>query len=785
MTKYIKIHNDKYLNTLPPNYFPFKYSLDNFQLYGCQAISNNENLLVTAHTGSGKTVLALYGIAKTLSEGKKVIYTSPIKALSNQKYAEFAEHFNSIGIMTGDIKINPIADLLIMTTEILRNSLLRKYNDKVYEWNFNPQDIGCVILDEVHYINNNERGKIWEEIIINLEPNIQLIMLSATITGAEELATWIGNLKKIPCNLVTTLKRPVPLQHGIWHNNKISYFLYGDTNWITNIWENIYLDYKNKSFGLNNFFDCIKYLYNNDLTPVNIFILNRKLIEIYAKKIPIHFTTTEESANIQNIWNSKLHRYKKLYETTSEWNDLYTLVSKGIGIHHSGMIPILKEIIEILYSTGLIKILLATETFALGVNMPTKTVVFFDLYKFDGNETQRLLKPEEYAQMAGRAGRRGKDSIGNVIILPHNNFINENYAKNIILTKSQKIQSKLSIDSIFILKKLSYLVDSDIELNYNNILIHITDNLNKSLFNYQDVSSIKSLLIEYDNIKDTIKSTNIDNNIINIYNELILINNKLDIAKTIKINYKCYKELLLKKNNLTDKIKHLNLSDINDIIIKKNKLIEIEKILDNNSYNNQIILILKLLITYECIDTDYKLTKLGKIISEINECNPFLLGNILFHNNINKLEFAEIVALCSIFINEHKSKDSVYITDLNCSNTCKEILYYLENYIKKYKTDESNLNNTLPYPYWLNWDIDLGMFNSILLWANNFSWYDIVKYNNIFQGNFIKTILRIINILKNINNIAIIFNNIYLINILTDYETKLIRDIVISDSLYI
>ena len=298
MCEYFENHIGNYNDENPTEYFKFKYPLDHFQLHGCKAIDNNENILVTAHTGSGKTCLALYGIAKTLLLNKKVIYTSPIKTLSNQKYAEFLEHFKSIGIMTGDIKINPIGDLLIMTAEILRNSLLQSRQSfdssslqKIYDWKFNPDDIGCVILDEVHFINNPERGKVWEEIIINLKPNIQLIMLSATITGAEEMAKWIGNLKKIKCHLISTLKRPVPLKHGIWWENEINYFLYGDTNWIENVWNiqsnKINKFYRNNKFSLNQFFNCIKYLFDNDLTPANVFLLNRKLLEQYAKKYHI------------------------------------------------------------------------------------------------------------------------------------------------------------------------------------------------------------------------------------------------------------------------------------------------------------------------------------------------------------------------------------------------------------------------------------------------------------------------------------------------------------------
>ena len=221
----------------PPEYFDFKYPPDHFQLWAFQGIHRRENVLVTAHTGAGKTAPALYAIKMWLSlnEENQVIYTSPIKTLSNQKFKEFGEHFDDVGILTGDVKINPSGNLLIMTAEILRNSLLRKNNEQVYEWNFNPSKVKCVILDEVHFINNPERGKVWEEIITNLDPSIQLVMLSATISGAENLANWIAKLKNKNCYLIPTAFRPVPLHHYLYFKNSL-HCVKDNTTWKEGKW---------------------------------------------------------------------------------------------------------------------------------------------------------------------------------------------------------------------------------------------------------------------------------------------------------------------------------------------------------------------------------------------------------------------------------------------------------------------------------------------------------------------------------------------------------------------
>ena len=751
-------------------YFNFSYPLDTFQIIGAEVIKNNENLLVTAHTGSGKTALALEAIAKTLSEKKKVVYTSPIKALSNQKYAEFAELFPSIGIMTGDIKINPLGDLLIMTAEILRNSLLKKEENINYEWNFNPNEVGCVILDEVHSINIPDRGKVWEEIILNLNKKIQLVMLSATISDSEKFAEWVSKLKNVKCHLVSTLKRPVPLQHGIWDpiDQNINYFLIGDKNWKKNIWASLQKKinnyYLNNSFSLNQFFNCVKYLFDNNMTPANIFLLNRDLCYKYAEKLPFVFTTTEETCIINNIWDNKLHKYKKIYEKSDEWNNLYKIVGKGIGIHHSGMIPILKEIVEILYSEGLIKILIATETFAMGVNMPTKSVVFCNIYKFDGIKSNRIFKPEEYGQMAGRAGRRGKDIIGNVIILPFKNLIDEEKAIKMILSPPQKLLSKFSIDPIFILKQIGNAVNiTEISSTLNELCFN-------SLFHYQEYNEDY-----YNLLKNKVSLLNINKNDLNIYYEIQEINDKFI---NFKLNYKQKQKLNDDKNKLSESI---NISLIETYIKINNEISQLEYTKDK--INIQIKLIINFLEKYNYLlinNDEIKLTKYGKILSEINECNPFILGFIIFSDLFDTLDFSEICAICSILINENKDED-LYMSDLNCSNNCKSLLNSIEKEIEIFLNIESKFNNDLPYPYKLNWTINYATFNQVKDWINMSNSSNV----SLATGNFIKTILRLNNILKNLEIIFKLFDKINLLNKLDCYQEKLIKDIVISDSLYL
>jgi superfamily II RNA helicase len=761
---YVEVHTGIYNKPdLLETYINFEYELADFQKFACYAINCGDNVLVTSHTGSGKTTCAIMAIARALKNNKIAVYTSPIKSLSNQIFHDLNNLFpNQVGIITGDVKISPSAPIMVVTAEILRNVLLKE-NNEYNEWNLNINLVGCIILDEVHSINLEQRGKIWEEILIhNLDT--QIIMLSATISESEKFAEWIGKLKKVKCHLISTQKRPVPLQHAIWFNNELNYFLHGDKDWKKGIWTDISVKinkyYKTNPFSLNEFFNCVKYLFNNNMTPANFFLLNRELCYKYAEKIPIIMTTPEEAIEIQNIWKNRLHKYKLLYESSDEWHNLYKLVQKGIGYHHSGMIPILKEIVEILYGKNLIKILITTETFAVGVNFPTKTVVFCAITKFDTHK--RILMPSEYTQMAGRAGRKNKDIIGNVIILPSKNFIDEDQAKKMILSPPQKLSSKFSIDIIFILKHL------DSECNSNNIY-EICYN---SLFHYQEYNE--------DNYNITLKKLseiNISDDSINIYNKIKNINDQIT---TFKLNPKQFKKLNSEKEELS---KNINISLIETYIKLKKEVDNLELLKNKVKINNQIDIIIDYLKNNNYINEDLKLTKHGKILSEINECNPFILSYIIFNNLFDELDFPEIVAICSILINDSgnasKSNDEIFINDLDCSNTCKQLLNSINNEIDKFYKLEDNLNKILQYPTWLEWTTYYGLFDNVKSWASGSCG------NEFINGNFIKTILRLNNLLRNVEIIAKLYDNIKLLNKIYGFQEKLIRDTVISDSLYL
>lgn len=717
-------------------YHTFGYHLDNFQNIGIEHIDNGFNLLVSAPTGSGKTLFANYGIYKSLSKSKKIIYTSPIKSLSNQKFYDFSKEFGTdkVGILTGDIKMNPGADILIMTAEILRNSM---YSNISTDINFD--EIDCIVLDEAHYIFNKDRGTVWEEILLKSNNNIQLIMLSATIEKPQLLINWINSIKSIECKLVIEHKRPVELQHGIWNNNKINYF-YVNNKWRDSVFHSTYNEInKHKINKQDDLLQVIDHVCENNMTPANIFIISKKLIYRYSKILTRPLIDKSTMYEIDKIWNNTLRTYKEKYQKTEEWNYIHNLIMKGIGIHHSGLTPILKEITEILYSKNLLKILLSTETFAIGVNMPTKTVIIHDVYKF--YNTSQLFTNDEYKQIVGRAGRRGIDTIGYVIILPNNKFPDFDKIKYLMEPSNKTLSSKLSLDMFFILKLL------DIYKNKENIIKFI-----QSSYLYRDIKLNNNRLNEIKNI--------VPHEIINDF--MNIKNNKISGNKLLKIQKKIYKF-----NNLLEE--YYNLGEIN-------------KSRDISLHIDQVF---GILFNYGFISENNILTKDGKIISAITNCNPISLLEMIKHPLFKTLRFNEIVAMFSIYFFEIKSDDVILISDLNITDNAKEILKHLVETIEKYEQTQSHDDNFLLYPCDINWDINLYPINIIIEWLDKKSWVLLENKDDIYQGDFIKLILRIINLFYNIYGIFENYNMVDIMDEIYNYNEKLLFDIITNDSLYI
>ena len=379
------------------------YELDSFQIDAIESLYENLNVLVTAPTGAGKTIIAERGIEEYLDKGNRVIYTTPIKALSNQKYHDFMSSGFDTGLLTGDRNENPDAGLIIATTEILRNMIFT--NDE------RINDIGLVVLDEVHYLADKERGSTWEEIIIHLPKDIKLLCLSATIGNENEFLNWIVS-QRGPTDLIQSKIRPVPLEISLITASKDDEQILAIKSTEDKRNKPIFkLDKKFKRFRKPSLSDQISYIMNKKATPCILFYFSREKVENKARYAA--------NLNLKNKKNVQLrHLFENIFDgiTNEEYqllnlDELYWMWSRGVAYHHAGLAPIVKEFVEFLFINRHIDILFATETLSLGINMPAKSIIIDSSFKFDGLKT-RLISKSEFLQLTGRAGRRGIDSKG-------------------------------------------------------------------------------------------------------------------------------------------------------------------------------------------------------------------------------------------------------------------------------------------------------------------------------------------------------------------------------------
>lgn len=451
----LNMNMDHFHDEVPEMAIQYPFELDTFQKEAVYHLEKGESVFVAAHTSAGKTVVAEYAIALSKKHMTRAIYTSPIKALSNQKFRDFKETFGEVGLITGDVQINPEASCLIVTTEILR-SMLYKGADLL-------RDVEWVIFDEVHYINDLSRGVVWEEVIIMLPARVNIILLSATVPNTLEFADWIGRTKKKQIYVVSTLYRPTPLEHYLCVKEKIFKIVSKDGDFVadgfikaTKWLEESTKKTKSKQTQYNNnkltegaeksyFTKLVKLLQKNELLPVVIFAFSKKKCDSLAYGLQnIDLTSSNEKSEIHVFINSVINRLNVVDRKLPQVLKIKELLKRGIGVHHSGLLPIIKEMVEILFGRGLCKILFATETFAMGVNMPARTVVFHSIRKHDGNEFRNLLSGE-YIQMSGRAGRRGLDSVGRVIIACSKQIPDRLELVTVLTGKIDKLESKFRL----------------------------------------------------------------------------------------------------------------------------------------------------------------------------------------------------------------------------------------------------------------------------------------------------------------------------------------------------
>eukprot|EP00803_Ostreobium_quekettii_P000360 evm.model.scf_2577.3 EVM.evm.TU.scf_2577.3 scf_2577:12172-20282(+) len=412
-----------------PPAMEFPFSLDPFQQTAINALEAGDSVFVSAHTSAGKTVVAQYACALAARDNAKLIYTSPLKALSNQKYRELYDDFRDVGLLTGDVSINPNANCLVVTTEVLRCML--------YDQAEILSEVRWIIYDEVHYLRDKERGVVWEECIILMPKNAQGVFLSATVPNAKQFAAWFANVHRAPCHVVHTELRPTPLQHYIFPSGSDGLYMVVDEKgtFREDNFQKASAEAQGESLQMqlrkkpstkgteesqqSDIFKLVKMIVERNYDPVILFCFSKKDCEGLALSMSqLDLINDEEKKLIEGIFNSAIDGLSEADRRLPQVINMLPMLRRGIGVHHAGLLPLVKEVIEVLFQEGLLKTLCATETFSTGLNMPAKTVVFTSARKYDGGQF-RNVNSGEYIQMSGRAGRRGIDDRGIVILMMH------------------------------------------------------------------------------------------------------------------------------------------------------------------------------------------------------------------------------------------------------------------------------------------------------------------------------------------------------------------------------
>jgi superfamily II RNA helicase len=826
----------------------FPYPLSDFQKWAIYAIINGHHSLVTAHTGSGKTLPAEFAIQFFKKQNKKVIYTAPIKALCNQKLYDLKQKFPhiSFGILTGDVKDNPEADVLIMTTEILRNTLFTK---KINKTNADEKDVqkqmelqfeidmdtelGAVVFDEVHYIGDQDRGSVWEQAILLLPRQVQLIMLSATIEKPEIFADWVEREKNKDrlvdepmrnLYMTTTYERVVPLTHYAWlttHKSTIqtakdtpyeqklkdvigkpivlasSGGKFNDINYYKIVDVLNYFQ-KNKDFIKRQFVlnDLVKYLERNNMLPAICFVFSRKNVELCAKEINMSlFEKDDKTPSIiehecEKILISKLKNYKE-YIALPEYRFMIDLLKKGIAIHHAGIMPILREMVELLFEKKYIKLLFATETFAVGINMPTKTVIFSSVSKFSG-EAMRELLSHEYTQMAGRAGRRGIDTIGHVIHC--NNLFS---IPDITAYKKMLVGSPKMLTSQF---KISFnLILSILSSNSNNLCHRIDDELitfmEKSFIQNDIVKEINNYDITQKELEEkieTIKTIIADKDICvtpeDIMSKYFEIREKMEMVAH-KQKKKLYKELnTLELNNTQLKVdieKYETLRRL-ELDLLKNGSYKLSAV---NYIQTNIDCILTILKGSNFIECNFELTTKGIVAMELQEVHSLGLADLYDkYNGFKELSAKQIAALFSCFTNISIPNDNK-LQFPDCKDVVlKTMSTNLSEIINKYYDLELDNQLNTGIDYTLHYEL----IDYIMDWcdaSDEISCKTLIiqlkEEKEIFLGEFIKAILKINNIAKEFEKICETLHNIELLQKIQQIPIITLKYVATNQSLYI
>lgn len=733
----------------------FPFELDDFQKEACEIIDNGESVVVCAPTGAGKTVIAQHAINNALKQGCRIFYTTPLKALSNQKFYDFCEQYGAdkVGLLTGDTSINRGAQIVIMTTEVFRNMLYGTNFGAVAD---NLKDVRYVVLDEVHYMNDEQRGTVWEESIIYCPTNIQIIALSATVANCDELTNWINTVHS-KTKLVNTDFRPVPLRFFYFDSSqpyKLLPLLTPDGQLNNKIkpekpqWARG-KDKRKKTYVKQ----IIQNLADNDMLPAIYFTFSRKKCDEQMEKCSgLGLNTRKEQEEIKAFIEEFIAENPHLYG-----NKHIEYLIQGVASHHAGLLPAWKNLVEKLFQKGLIKVVFATETLAAGINMPARSTVISSTSKRT-DSGHRMLTANEFLQMSGRAGRRGMDEVGYVTVVG-TPFQTPEEVAELVLSDSNPLESKFSPSYSMVLNLLQRF---NLEESKELIL--------KSFGYYSSDYRLKPILFQLEQYDKEIEERSFicpnklsDDKMLE-YDKLrfLYVQNRQTYKKIVKqekskhrplspevVEFgKRNKEELHKLQTFacdTCKLykKHSkNLEVLKRIDSKKKKLLkEIEK--QKDIYWNKFIAHRAVLKEYGYIQNDYP-TEKGKTTSQIRSENELYLAEIIFSGVLENLTPSQLAGVICALTTEELRIEIPYIP---FSEPVRKTLNQIRNIKRKLEKVQSKYD--IEAPLYIN-----PYFSSLIeLWVEGAEWETVSEQIEIGEGDIVRAFKRVVDVLRQLTTI--------------------------------
>ena len=734
------------------NEFPFE--LDDFQKEACNFIDEGKSVVVCAPTGAGKTVIAEHAIHRALENGARVFYTTPLKALSNQKFYDFAGKFgqDNVGLLTGDTSINRNAQIVVMTTEVFRNMLYGTNFGAVAD---NMKDVRYVVLDEVHYMNDEQRGTVWEESIIYCPTNVQIIALSATVANADELTDWINTVHS-KTELVNTDFRPVPLKFYYFDssqpdkllplltpsgalNNRIKperrKFAHGKL--------------KQKSYAK----EVVRNLQEKDMLPAIYFTFSRRKCDEQMEKCAgLELVTPSERVQIRQFIDDYIAENPYLYN-----NKHIEYLLCGVASHHAGLLPSWKLLVEKLFQKGLIKVVFATETLAAGINMPARSTVISSTSKRT-DSGHRMLTASEFLQMSGRAGRRGMDEVGYVTIVG-TPFQSPEEVAELVLSDANPLESRFSPSYSMVLNLLQrFSLDEAKELilksfGYFSTGTRLHPILKQIEMNNREIAERTFAcpykysdgdLIEYDKIRNIYVQNR------QTYKKIC----KQEKAKNRPLSPEAVqfgretKAMLAKMHEFHCDIcklykKHSkNIEVIERLNIKQKKLEkEVEK--QRDIFWNKFLAHRSVLIDFGYLENDYPTPK-GITTSQIRSENELYIAEIIFSGILENLTPSQLSAVICAVVTEDLRIEIPYIP---FSEPVRKTLNLIRNIRRKIEKVQNN--HDVDAPLYIN-----PYFSSLIeLWVEGAEWESICGQIDIGEGDIVRAFKRVVDVLRQFTTI--------------------------------